>query len=100
LNSLSPPFFFTPLPIPGIVSTGLNFPFKYMCTQYLHHTHPPHPFPTSFPCQWYQLPLPLPDRDCSTLLFCNFVKEKLTFLFVWDSYTGSFLVTFSCIYVL
>jgi hypothetical protein len=34
-----------PPPIPGTVSTGLIFPFTYMCTQYLHHIHPPTPFP-------------------------------------------------------
>jgi hypothetical protein len=34
-----------PLPIPGILSTGLIFPFTYVCTQYLHHVHPLTPFP-------------------------------------------------------
>jgi hypothetical protein len=28
-----------PFPIPGIVSTGINFPFTYICTQFLHHSH-------------------------------------------------------------
>jgi hypothetical protein len=27
------------------VSTGLILPFTYMCTQYLHLSHPPIPFP-------------------------------------------------------
>jgi hypothetical protein len=36
----------------------------------------------------------------STHLFPNFVKAKMTFLFVYDSYTGNFLVRFPCIYLL
>jgi hypothetical protein len=36
-------------PIPGIVLTGLIFPFIYMWTQYLHHIHPPTPFPHLLP---------------------------------------------------
>jgi hypothetical protein len=61
------------LPIPGIVSTGLIFPLIYMCTQYLHHIHPPTLF-------LHLLPFPLvptfPSRACSTLLFSDFVKGK------------------------
>jgi hypothetical protein len=30
--------------MPGIVSTTIIFSFMYMCTQYLHHIHPPSPF--------------------------------------------------------
>jgi hypothetical protein len=45
LNSLPLSFFFiSPPPIPGVVSTGLIFPFTYRSTQYLHHMHPPTPF--------------------------------------------------------
>jgi hypothetical protein len=66
------PLSFSPL-IPGIVSTGINFPFTYMCTQYLHHIHPPMPLP-------YLLPPPTgtnpPTRIHSTLLSSNFVPEK------------------------
>jgi hypothetical protein len=46
-----------------------------MCTQYLHHIHPPVPLSPHPPC------LPLvstsPDRTCSALLFSNFVKIKI-----------------------
>jgi hypothetical protein len=46
LNSLPLSFFFiSPPPIPGVVSTGLIFPFTYMSTQYLQHIHPHTPFP-------------------------------------------------------
>jgi hypothetical protein len=56
-----------------IRSTDLIFPFTYMCTQYLHHIHPPTPLPhiLSPPTgtnHW--------DRTCSALLFSNFIKEK------------------------
>jgi hypothetical protein len=71
--------------ISGIVSTDIVFIFTYMCTQYLHHIHPPIPFPHKLPPPTgTNLPLP-PDRTYSTLLFCNFVeekKEKMTFLLV------------------
>jgi hypothetical protein len=74
ISSLNSPFHYSPLSlIPGTVSTGLIFPFTYMCTQNLHPIHPPIPFP-------HLLPPPLvptsPDRTCSALLFSNFVKEK------------------------
>jgi hypothetical protein len=63
----------SPPPIPAVVSTGLIFPFTYMHTQYLHYIHPPTPF-------LHLLCFPLvstsPDRTCSNLLFCDFVKEK------------------------
>jgi hypothetical protein len=36
---------YLPSPTPGIVATGLIFPFLYMSTQYFHHIHPPTPFP-------------------------------------------------------
>jgi hypothetical protein len=43
------PLHYSPLPsppaIPGIVQTGIIFPFIYMCTQYLKHIQPPTPFP-------------------------------------------------------
>jgi hypothetical protein len=34
-----------PAPLPGIVWTGIIFPFAYMCAPYLKHIHPPTPFP-------------------------------------------------------
>jgi hypothetical protein len=34
-----------PSPIPGIVSTGLIFPFTYTCTEYFYHIQPPTHFP-------------------------------------------------------
>jgi hypothetical protein len=41
--------FYPPLPMPGIASTGLIFPFTNMCIQYLYHVQPPtlspHPSP-------------------------------------------------------
>jgi hypothetical protein len=36
-------------PIPGIVSTGIIFPFTSMCTQYLHYIQPPMSFPHLLP---------------------------------------------------
>jgi hypothetical protein len=94
-------------PIPGIISTGIIFAFTYMCTQYLHHIHPPmfcpHIIPTS---DWYQHSPP-PSMTWSALLFSDFVEEKkkdkkITQLLLWnkDSYTGNFHVIFPCIYVL
>jgi hypothetical protein len=47
LNLSPPSFFIPPPPISGIVSTGLIFPFSYMCSQYLHQIHPPTPLPPS-----------------------------------------------------
>jgi hypothetical protein len=104
---------FTPLPtallyppsfIPGIVSTGIIFELTYICAHFLHHIHPPTPFPPTSSL----LPLApntlLPGNTCSTppvLWFCRRKKRKdkeknMTFLLVWDkgSYTGSFLVIF------
>jgi hypothetical protein len=76
LNSLPPPFSYISLsPIPGIVSTGLIFPFTYMCTQYLHHIHPPTPFLhiSPFPL----VPTPPPGRTCSApILWLCKRKEK------------------------
>jgi hypothetical protein len=70
-----------------------------MCTFFVHI----HTFSSTSPSYWYQPPPP--PRDCSALLFSNFVekekKKKMTFLLVGGkgSYTGSFLVIFSCMYV-
>jgi hypothetical protein len=36
---------YPPPSIPGIVSAALISPFTYRCTEYLHHIHPPSPFP-------------------------------------------------------
>jgi hypothetical protein len=64
-----------------------------MCTQYLHFIHPPTSFPHLFP--YPTATNPSSGRTCSALLFSDFIEEKkMLFLFVWDSYTGSFLVTF------
>jgi hypothetical protein len=43
-------FFHPLLLIPGTVSTGIIFAFTYMCMHYLHHIHPPTPFPATIPC--------------------------------------------------
>jgi hypothetical protein len=32
-----------------MASTGMIFAFTYMCTHFLHITHPPNPFPLHFP---------------------------------------------------
>jgi hypothetical protein len=62
---LSPSF-----PIPGIVSTGIIFPFTYMCTQYLHHIH----LHTLFPSLLTTLNgIQPPCNTCSALLFSCFV---------------------------
>jgi hypothetical protein len=74
LNSSPPSFSLIPLsPIPGIVSTGLIFPFTCMYTQHLYYIHPP--------CLLlYLIPLNTgtnsSDRACSALLFSDFVKGK------------------------
>jgi hypothetical protein len=66
--SLPPPFFFL-LPIPGTVSTGLIFPFTYMCTQYLYtHTLSWNPLPS----QCYQTPR----QDMLSLSVLWFCKRK------------------------
>jgi hypothetical protein len=54
LNSAPLPFFYPSPLILGIVSTGLIFLFTYMCTQHLHHIHPPTEF-SSLP----RVPIPL-----------------------------------------
>jgi hypothetical protein len=70
-NSPRPPrtLLCPPLPIPGMVSTGLIFPFTSMCTQYLHHSHPPTPFPHLLPLCTDNHPSPPthPGRTCSVL---------------------------------
>jgi hypothetical protein len=38
-----------PPSIPGVISTGLIFPFIFMCLQYLHHVYPSIPFLPSSP---------------------------------------------------
>jgi hypothetical protein len=45
-----------------------------MCTQYLHHIHPPSPFANLLsPSHWYQLPPT--SRTYFTLLFSGFCIE-------------------------
>jgi hypothetical protein len=57
------------------------------------HTPSPHPLPS----HWYQSLRQ--DLLCPPVL--QFYKrKKMAFMFVEDRYTGSFLVTFPCIYVL
>jgi hypothetical protein len=73
-NSPPPSFsFISPPPSPGIVSSGLIFPFTYMCTKYFQHIHPP----TSY---HYIVPFPLVpnpiDRICFTFMFSIFVKNN------------------------
>jgi hypothetical protein len=66
-------------PNSGIVSASLIFPFTYMCKQYLHHIHPPTPFPHILPKS------PRQDMSCSPVLFCTKKKrgrERQRFLFV------------------
>jgi hypothetical protein len=61
-------------PVPGVVSTGLIFPFTYTCTQYLHHIHPPMPFP-------HLLPLPV-DYFLTHLpvYFLPYIRHKIQLL--------------------
>jgi hypothetical protein len=54
------PLLHSPPPISGTVSTSIIFAFTYICTHYLHCTHPPTLFPTP------------PQRN----LFSNFLEEK------------------------
>jgi hypothetical protein len=93
----------SPLPsIPRIASTGIIFTFTYMFTQHLYHTHPPtHFLHHHFPTTGTNHPSPGKDQFCFPVLwFCRRKKKKMTFLFVYGTYPGSFLVTFPCIYVL
>jgi hypothetical protein len=60
-----------------------------------------YPFPTSSPLPMGTDPTSAPDRTCSTLLFSNFVKKKKKWHFCFfKTALQSFLVTFSCIYIL
>jgi hypothetical protein len=69
-----------PTHIPGMVSIGIMFAFTYMCTQYLHHIHPPIPLFTSSSISLVpNLPLPTPRQDLfypPVLLFCRRKKRK------------------------
>jgi hypothetical protein len=89
----------------GTISTGIIFAFTCMCTHFLHHIHCPTPFlhhlppPTGAnPSPWAGPVLP----TCSLILQKKIKRKPWHFLLVWgkDSYTGSFLVVFPCIYVL
>jgi hypothetical protein len=85
-----------PSPTPGIVSTGVIFPLTFMCIQYFHHIHPPTTFPHILPLLLVPTPQTGPVLpSCSLILW----KKKID-SFVYDSCPGSFLVKFSCIYVL
>jgi hypothetical protein len=97
------------IPSPWTVSSGIIFAFAYMCIHYLHHIHPPTPFPSlpPPPSQQCQHP-PRQNLFCQSVLrFCRIknIKDKeknMAFLLVWDteSYTEKFFVLFPCIYVL
>jgi hypothetical protein len=87
---------YLPLPIPGMVSTGIIFAFTYMCVHFLYHIHPP----SLFPC-YLSPPTGTSStlgRTCSALLFSDFVEEKRKkerneiFCLVKGSYTGSVYV--------
>jgi hypothetical protein len=63
-----------------------------MSTQYFHHIHLLHPFLISS-----HLPLlPIPGQDLFYLPVLLLKKDT----FVYDSYTGSFVVPFPCVYVI
>jgi hypothetical protein len=59
---------YSPPLIPGIVSTGLIFPFTYMSTQNLYHIHPPIPFPYILLPPTGTIPTPAV-RTCSSLFY-------------------------------
>jgi hypothetical protein len=65
----------------------LHICIPIFCTMFIHLP----PFPATLPTDVITV-FPSPGRTCSTLLFYKFVNE--------DSYTGSFLELFPCIYVL
>jgi hypothetical protein len=58
-NSHLPTFFFIPFPILELFQK-ICFLFKYMCTQYLHHIHPPTFFPYHLPPHTGINPFPHP----------------------------------------
>jgi hypothetical protein len=66
-------FLSLPPPNPGTASTGIIFPFTYMCTQYLHHIHRPRAL-------FYLLPPPTGTNPPRQNLFCPpvlwFCKRK------------------------
>jgi hypothetical protein len=69
----------------------------HTCPQYLYHIHPPTLFPTSSHLCWYH---PSPTKP--VLLSCCQIskRKKWHFCLFKIATTGSFLVTFPCIYVL
>jgi hypothetical protein len=74
LNSPFIILLYPPPPFPGVVATGFIVAFTNMCAHYLHHIHPPTPFPHhlgSHCCQPSLL-----GRTCFALLFSNFIDEK------------------------
>jgi hypothetical protein len=68
------------LHIPGVVSPGLVFPFKYIYTWYLHHIHPPMSFPHFLPSPTATNPL---DRICFTFLLSNIIKDEIMNFFLF-----------------
>jgi hypothetical protein len=64
-------FFIHPLPIPGIVSTGIIFAFTYTCIHFVYRIHPPAPFSYYLLSpDWYNTPpqaRPVPPL-CSLIL--------------------------------
>jgi hypothetical protein len=81
LNYLPPSFcFISPSPIPGIVSAGLIFPFKYICTQYLHYINLLIPFPHILSLPLVPLPpgpVPPSCQNCVLYFMNNTCRKSL-----------------------
>jgi hypothetical protein len=84
---------FSFLPLPGILSTGLIFPYSYMSTYCFDYIHPPTPFPCISPP-----PTGTKPQTGPILLSCSPSLKKRHFL-QDASYIGSFIVTFPRVYV-
>jgi hypothetical protein len=96
LIRFNPSFFllYPPSPLLRAISTGFIVLFTFMSTKYFHLFALFHPFFMPSHSRLY----PPPDRTCFT--FLSFIYQKRTFLLVYDSYTGGFVVTFPYIHVL
>jgi hypothetical protein len=64
--------------IPGIVSARITFAFIYMCTNFLHHIHPPIPFSHHIPPSTGANPNPGQHLFYHSLAlqFCSIKKRK------------------------
>jgi hypothetical protein len=82
IHSLYHPTLFLLPPIPGIVSTGIIFPFTYMCTQYLHYIQHLTPLPHILPTATGTMPLyPRQDLLCPPVLrFCRRKRKNGSFV--------------------